>query len=1032
VPLTLLTGPAGSGKTGEMLESFAGSLEREPVLVVPTVADVERYEDELLARQPVALGGRIVTFDRLFELAASAVGLAEGPRLTRAQRRAVVSASLRDVRLEALAESARRPGFVDALDGLFGDCQAGLVGPTELARRLERGAAPRRRHLREIAALYRAYVARRARLGRADAHSLAERVVAALGERPAAWGGRPVLLHGFDDLTPAQLVLVGVLAGDAEVTVSVVHEPGRTCLAARRRLVEQIEGLCTERGAEPPRAEPLGTEQLRLDSPAVEPGTRAGKTLRRAVLPARHSTSVLGHLERTFMTDSPSRRASGDEVRLLAAAGIRNEVEQVGAAIARLLRSGTPPESIAVIARSLDGGARLVEEVFDSCGVPVAVHADRPLVETAVGRGLTATLRAALTSQAATDVVAFLRAPERGRDRLVDRLEQAVRVKQVDSADEALALWDGLGGRPLWELTSLRERRGDSGALLEQAAAIARDLAERPHRRSAATLGARERAELAAAESVARALAELGELEEVEAGVAPTVDELVTLLEGLRVPGSAAGSLGRVEVMTPYRARARQFAHVFVVSLQEGDFPRRRREDAFLTDAERAGAGLPALGDQRDEERYLFYVCLTRATRTLHLSFRTADDEGRAASRSFFVDEVLDLLAPGAESAITASKTLSDTVFRASESPTERELARALAERRAVEPPPALGASERLVARLAPWLVSARDRADRLPGSLRVPYVLEQFAGKTLIGASSLETQAECSFRYFVGHELSPRELAPAPEPLVRGGITHRVLERVYEAIGAVTPDTLSDAIERSRSILAEEARGTSLHPERPAARPTYRRMESDVARFLRYDAQRGEGTVARLEAAFGEREDDEKPALTLAGFGLHGKIDRIDTVGDGQALVHDYKTGSNVTPREKMLEEGKLQLPLYMLAARELWGLEPVGGVYHPLGKQHGGAPRGILRGPQDASPLSERFSRRDYTADAEEFERSLQRAREEAERLAARIHRGHLARDPLADRCPRHCDFHPICRRERGEKNPDENGATAEDDDD
>jgi len=131
------------------------------------------------------------------------------------------------------------------------------------------------------------------------------------------------------------------------------------------------------------------------------------------------------------------------------------------------------------------------------------------------------------------------------------------------------------------------------------------------------------------------------------------------------------------------------------------------------------------------------------------------------------------------------------------------------------------------------------------------------------------------------------------------------------------------------------------------------------------------------------------------------------------------------------MVEERKLQLPLYMLAVRELWGLEPIGGVYHPLGRQYGGAPRGILRGPPEASPLAERFVSRDYTPDADEFERSLVLARAEAERLAARIHRGHLARDPLADKCPRHCDFHPICRRERGEKNPRENGA-AEDDDD
>lgn len=1026
MPLTLITGPAGSGKTGEVLERFAGALEREPVLVVPTAADVERYEDELLARRPVALGGRIVTFEWLFELVAGAVGVATVPPVTSAQRRALVSAAIGDVRLDALADSARRPGFVDALDRLIADCQSALVSPDDLASRPASGtAAARRAHLREVAALYRAYLDRRDRLHRMDAHSLAEQVLVALGDQPEAWGGRPLLVHGFDDLTPAQLALVGALAAGAEVTVSVLHEPDRACLAARVRLVEQVERIAAELPAARPLAEP---GQLTLGAEAQDDA----ETPASVVLPPRPAAGALAHLERSFLADAPGREAPDGEVRLLAAAGVRNEIEQVAAAIVALLRTGTQPESIAVIARSLEGRAGLIAEVLEGFGVATTVNAERPLAETAVGRGLIGAASAALTSRAATDVVNFLRAGRQASGRRVDRLERAVRVERLDSAEAALEQWSRLGGRPLWEIESLRERADGGGALLDQAAAVARELAERPHHRSAATLGARERGELAAAEAAARTLTELAELDGEEAGLAPAGEDLVALLEGLRVPRSAGSAVGRVEVMTPYRARARQFQHVFVISLQEGEFPRRRRDDAFLTDGERAHAGLAPRGDQRDEERYLFYVCLTRATRSIALSFRTADDEGRAAGRSFLVDEVLDLLEPGAEAAITETKHLSDTVLAPSEAPTELELARALAELRLVQPPSTLGASEALRVHLAHRLEGALQRADRLPGPLRVPYVLERFAAKTPIGASSLEMEAECSFRYFVDHELRPRELAPGAEPITRGAITHRVLERVYRDGGRPTAETVEDAVARARVILAEEARGTSLDPERPAARAVYRRIESDVARFLRYDAQHGQGEVARVEAGFGEREGDERPALSLNGFELHGNIDRIDVLDDGRALIRDYKTGSRVATRKELLEERKLQLPLYMLAVRELWGLEPIGGVYHPLGKQYGGAPRGLLRGPRDQSPLRERFVRSDYTADEDEFEAALVSAREEAERLGARIRGGHLARDPLGGACPRYCDFHPICRRERGEKNPEENGAAREEDDD
>ncbi len=43
----------------------------------------------------------------------------------------------------------------------------------------------------------------------------------------------------------------------------------------------------------------------------------------------------------------------------------------------------------------------------------------------------------------------------------------------------------------------------------------------------------------------------------------------------------------------------------------------------------------------------------------------------------------------------------------------------------------------------------------------------------------------------------------------------------------------------------------------------------------------------------------------------------------------------------------------------------------------------------------------------------------------LAQQIRAGHLDRDPLKGSCPRHCNFHPICRRDRGEKNPEEEPA-------
>jgi hypothetical protein len=49
-------------------------------------------------------------------------------------------------------------------------------------------------------------------------------------------------------------------------------------------------------------------------------------------------------------------------------------------------------------------------------------------------------------------------------------------------------------------------------------------------------------------------------------------------------------------------------------------------------------------------------------------------------------------------------------------------------------------------------------------------------------------------------------------------------------------------------------------------------------------------------------------------------------------------------------LEQGKLQIGLYMLALRHVLGLEPVGGFYQPLGSDDA-RPRGAIRAGADPS---------------------------------------------------------------------------------
>jgi ATP-dependent helicase/nuclease subunit B len=128
------------------------------------------------------------------------------------------------------------------------------------------------------------------------------------------------------------------------------------------------------------------------------------------------------------------------------------------------------------------------------------------------------------------------------------------------------------------------------------------------------------------------------------------------------------------------------------------------------------------------------------------------------------------------------------------------------------------------------------------------------------------------------------------------------------------------------------------------------------------------------------------------------------------------------------MLAKGKLQLQLYLLAARELWGLELAGGLYRPLGarNERDRKPKGLLRKSveEDLAGLDPRP--RDHVDD-EAFERALDEAREKTEEIIAAIQAGDIGRRPIDGSCPSYCHFQPICRRDRADPE-DEPGPEAE----
>lgn len=189
------------------------------------------------------------------------------------------------------------------------------------------------------------------------------------------------------------------------------------------------------------------------------------------------------------------------------------------------------------------------------------------------------------------------------------------------------------------------------------------------------------------------------------------------------------------------------------------------------------------------------------------------------------------------------------------------------------------------------------------------------------------------------------------------------------------------------------------------------RSIEADLRRYLRHEARDGcELTPEALELRFGFEDDDESlPALELSdGVRVRGVIDRVDVDGDAHAVVRDYKSGG-VRPAyqgARWMVDRQLQVALYMLAVRRLLGIEPVAGLYQPLG---GGdlRPRGAF---VKGAPVGNCVVANDGR-EPEELERMLVEAEEQAVALAVRLRIGEL--EPCPETCSREgCKYPGICR--------------------
>lgn len=975
-PLLVLAGP-GTGKTTTLVESVAARIargsdpERILVLTFSRKAAVD-LRDRMALRIGAARAPRATTFHSLCyalirahqdsDLFVEPLRLLSGPEQDVTVRELLAGQAdlerlgLAHVRWpDELRACLTTRGFADEVRAVLARSRELGLDPVALDAFARRIGRP---DWRAASAFLAEYLDVLDLQGVLDYAELVHRAVL-LARRPDTAGQLAarydaVYVDEYQDTDPAQVRLLHALAGHG--TLVAFGDPDQSIYAFRGADV----GGIMEFPYAFPRADgrPAPVEVLRTSrrsAAALLEATR--RVTRRMPLPRLPAEKVRAHRDLT-----PERDGGRVEVYTYPTSG--TELDNIADILRRAhLEDGVPWNEMAVLVRA---GARILPSMrraLTSAGVPVDVDGDDlPLRhEPAVAPLLTA-LRAVATAEVqqredtkkdtkkdsnedtgeetAADVgeeacwldtgtaLTLLTSPLAGMDAAdLRRLGRALREEERAAGNplpppsdvllaralaepERLAVHDPVHARGAQRLGALLRRvraHLASGGTAEEALWDLWDGTPWPHRleRAARRGGAAGRHADRDLDAVCALFATAARAEERTGG-----QGALNFLEQIEAEDIAADTLtrdtaartGAVRLMTAHRSKGLQWRMVVVAGVQEGLWPDLRRRGSLL-EADRIGRdGLAeplTPGALLAEERRLFYVAVTRARERLVVTaVKAPADDGDQPSR--FLTEL------GVE-----PKDVTGRPRR------PLSVAALVAELRAttVDPrvSPALReAAARRLARLAaltdeegrPLVPSAhpyRWWGMFEPTRSKVP--LRSPDQPVVLSGSALDQLARtCALQWFLGREVKAD--APATAAQGFGNVVHVLAD---EVASGRTPADLAVLMERLDSVwnaLAFDA------PWKSAQEKNSARMA--LERFLRWHVMDRAGRTPVAS------EHDFDVTLPAGGYQvrIRGRLDRVETDGQGRAYVVDFKTGTQA-PSAKDVQRHP-QLAVYQLAVRE------------------------------------------------------------------------------------------------------------------
>ena len=407
------------------------------------------------------------------------------------------------------------------------------------------------------------------------------------------------------------------------------------------------------------------------------------------------------------------------------------------------------------------------------------------------------------------------------------------------------------------------------------------------------------------------------------------------------------------------RSRSHKVKAIFIIGLNDGEFPSVRKDEGFLNDSDRDilkqdGIEL-AKGtiDKLYEDSFNIYKAFTTAEEKLYLLYSSSDMQGKALRPSMLINKIKKIYPMIQEQ--------SDVIEKKSEilnkKTTYEELIANLSKLKEQD------SIEKIWYYVYDYYKKDAEWNEKLQQSLKglsytnIPEKIEQnnidrLYGNTLVTSiSKLERYRSCPFSYYLqyGLKIKPQEELKI-QTLNTGTFIHEVIDEFFETVKSqgikleeITEEQLSEII--NKIIDAKLGQNKNyIFTSTAKYRALVVRLKKIIKKALKYII----GTIVQsrfevlgTEVEFGEKGKYKPIRLTLEDgkrIEIIGKIDRIDTAKgeDGKYLrIIDYKSSAKNIDLNEVYAGLQIQLLTYLDASCKEEDLMPAGVLYFSMLEQ-------------------------------------------------------------------------------------------------